>query len=375
MKRIPISLVLIVNLLSVTYSASSLGQEAAVESHSHTPEQCYTARDLACLKSLKPSNPFAGDEKTKQLNAAYYYEGLLIFEQGGDKASAKDSVVIAISFGNDEVKKKAKLVLNEWYEKGLVELDSVECTNIGSQKCLYDLADNKNDANAQAYIGSSLVKNDPELAIEYLQKAANQGHESSHCLLLIGVKDGTLNTGQTYHDAVDQMMKDCRLTPAFKRFSADYHKKYLKKSKHKAYAHSESGRAYFRADYISADLAARAALESCNLTNKKKELPCKIIKINDKWVSDAAPAAFPTGQMGAEALITYKARESFAGKYTKDTNTNKVFVHSDSGAWSWKTSSEDSLAKLTKKALSQCQSQRINMKGKYQCRVIDYVGE
>ena len=375
MNRILICLVLIASLLITAFSGSSQAQEAAAEANLRTPKQCYTAKDLACLTSLKPSIPFADDEKTKQLNAAYYYEGLLIFEQGGDKNSAKQSLMMAISFANDELKKKAKLALKGWYEKGLVELDSVECTNIDSQKCLYDLADNKNDVDAQAYIGGSLIEGDPKLAVEYLQKAAIQGHKSSHCLLLVGVKDGTLDTGQTYHDAVDQMIQDCRLIPAFKRFSADYHKKYLKGSEHKAYAHSESGRAYFQRDYISADLAARAALESCNSTVKKKELPCKVIKIDDKWVKDSTPTAFPTGRMGGEALITYKARESFAGKYAKDTNTNKVFVHSDSGAWSWSTSSKDSLAKLTKKALSQCQSQKINMKGKYQCRVIDYVGE
>jgi len=375
MKRILISLVLIVSLLSTAYSGSSLAQEAAAEAHLRTPLECYTAKDLACLTSLKASNPFADDDETKQRNAAYYYEGLLIFEQGGDKNSAKKSLMIAIAFGNDELKEKAESTLKKWYEKGLVELDSAECGQIDSQKCLYDLADNKNDANAQAIIGGSLIESDPKLAVEYLQKSANQGHKSSHCLLLVGVKDGTLDTGQTYHDAVDQMMQDCRLIPAFKRFSADYHKKYLKGAEHKAYAHSESGRAYFQRDYISADLAARAALEICNSTLKKKESPCKVIKIDDKWVKDSTPAAFPTGRMGGEALITYKARASFAGKYAKDTNTNKVFVHSDSGAWSWKTSSKDSLAELTKKALSQCQSQRINMKGKYQCRVIDYVGE
>ncbi len=375
MKRILISLVLIFSLLSTAYTGSALAQEAAAETDLRTPLECYTAKDLACLTSLKAPNPFAGDEKTKQQNAAYYYEGLLIFEQGGDKNSAKKSLMIAIAFGNDELKEKAELTLKEWYEKGSVELDSTECGQINSQKCLYDLADNKNDANAQAVIGASLIESDPKSAVVYLQKAANQGHKSSHCVLLTGVRDGTLDTGQTYHDAVDQMMQDCRLAPVFKRFSADYHKKYLKKAEHKAYAHSESGRAYFQHDYISADLAARAALESCNSTVKKEELPCKVIKIDNKWVKDPTPAAFPTGRMGGEALITYKARESFAGKYAQDSNTNKVFVHSDSGAWSWKTSSKDSLAELTKKALSQCQSQRINMKGKYQCRVIDYVGE
>ena len=375
MKRVLISRALIVSLLSIAYSSYSLAQEATTETNLRTPKQCYTAKDLACLTSLKPSVPFADDEKTKERNAAYYYESLLIFEQGGDKNSAKKSLMIAIAFGNDELKKKAELTLKEWYEKGIVELDSAECGQIDSQKCLYDLADNKNDANAQAVIGGSLIESEPKLAVKYLQKAASQGHKSSHCLLLVGVKDGTLNTGQTYHDAVDQMMQDCRLIPAFKRFSADYHKKYLKKSQHKAYAHSESGRAYFQHDYISDDLAARAALESCNFTIKKEELPCKVINIDDKWVKGATPAAFPTGRTGSEALITYEARESFAGKYAKDTNTNKVFVHSDAGAWSWKASSKDSLAKLTQKALSQCQSQRINMKGKYQCRVIDYVGE
>jgi len=375
MKPVSISLVLIVSLLSTAYSGSSLSQQAAAESHLQTPKQCYTAKDLACLTTLKPSNPFADDEKTKQLNAAYYYEGLLIFEQGGDKNNAKKSLMTAIAFGNDELKEKAELTLKKWFEKGLVELDSVECGQIDSQECLYDLADNKNDASAQAIIGGSLIDSDPKLAVEYLQKAANQGHKSSHCLLLEGVKDSTLDTGQTYHDAVEQMMQDCRLIPVFKRFSDDYHKKYLKGAEHKAYAHSESGRAYFQRDYISADLAARAALEICNSTLKKKESPCKVIKIDDKWVKDSTPAAFPTGRVGIEALITYQARESFSGGYAKDTNTNKVFVHSDSGAWSWKSSSKDSLAELTKIALSQCQSQRINMKEKYQCRVLDYVGE
>lgn len=336
-------------------------------------QACYESKDRACLEDLKPKMAFGKESEEPKNYDAYYYLALLVIDEGGDIEEAKKNLMVALNFGDGHAKSKAKLL--ELYETGAVTFDSTECLSIENKECLYALADKDNDKVAQYFIGGQLLEDNPLDAVKYLQKAADQDHKTAKCMLAIGEQDGSLETQQTYHDAVQTIRDECRLMkPLYNRISESYFKKYSSKKTHRAFAFSDSGWSYYRSDYVTPELAARAALESCNATNKKKEAPCKVINIDGQWIKEITPPQFPKMLKGMDKLLTFSAFKSFINGYN-DTEATKVFVQSAIGSWSWKSSSSESLDVVTKKALSNCEAQSRYLNDKFPCRVINENGE
>ncbi len=350
------------------FSGLILHTVSAEESTVKEAKQCYEEKDRACLAELRPNIAYDLSKPEKPNFDAYYYLGLLMFEDGADPEDIKRNLMIASEFGLGNELARAKLL--ELNENKTITFDLGDCVALNLKDCIYNFADNENDAVAQLHVGSALVESQPKLAVSYLQKSAVQGNETAKCLLLEGVQNGTLETGQSYHDAVQERADFCLLLPPHKRLSKDYFKRYSKQDGHKAYAHSEGGYAYFSGGLISPELAAAKALASCNEYNKKPEIPCVVINVDGRWVKDVKDIGFPTGKMGIQALITKKAVKEFETRYKK-AKFNKVFVQSDAGSWSWKSSAEEDIPTLVEKALKSCRSNQKVLAERYPCRVID----
>jgi len=257
------------------YGSLVHAQNNSSDTDKRRAKACYESKDRECLESIKPKVSYDNEDQGVESYDVYYYLALLVLEEGGDPEEAKKYLMVAIAFGGGHEKAKEKLA--DLYKNNVVKLSSAECITIESMACLTNLADNENDKNAQYLLGGRLIKENPDEAVKYLKKAAAQNHKSAKCTLANGVKDGDLNTGQTYHGAVQYLMDQCRPLPVYKKFSAKYFKKYLGASNHKAYAHSGSGWSYYRFGFVTPELAARAALESCMSANKDKELRCRVM--------------------------------------------------------------------------------------------------
>lgn len=355
--------VLIVFLLSSSpFQAPMAASEAA--------KSCFEAKDKQCLEQLRPKISFDGPEATSSDYDAVYYLGLLFLENGNAE-EAKRQLMMATAFGKGHEKSKAKLL--ELYENEAVQFDASECLAIESQDCLVKLANDKNDAPAQFLLGSQIIESDPENAARYLKNAADQGHKTAPCVLAEGSQNGTLKTDQSYHEAMEYLRHNCFGFTPFKKFDRKHFEKYESLPSHKAYAHSKSGISHSQHGFVKPSVAAKAALARCEQRNKQKDLPCQIINVDGRWVKNHIPSTPSEPLQGIERLLTSKAKKSFQ-QYDNKTAV-KVFVQSEIGSWSWKSSGTDTLEDLTAKVLKRCNSQSGKLRDDFPCQVVNANGE
>lgn len=357
-----ISALLILYLTSALWHIPSFASSAA--------QTCFKAKDKPCLEQLQ-TTPIDDSKDNPDAYDAMYYLGLLYLNEG-NSAEAKRQFMMAVAFGKGHHKSKTKLI--ELHKNNAVQFDAAECMSIESRECLTALANDKNDAAAQFLLGSLIIEDDPQNAAHYLSKAAKQGHKTALCVLAESTQNGRLKTSQNYHDAVEYLERNCLGFSPYKKIDRKHFKKYATQPKHKAYAYSESGSAYSKYGFVSPEAAAKSALISCEQHNKQDDLPCNIINLDGKWVKDYTPSTSPGLLTGIDRLLTNKAKKSFVQQYEKMTST-KVFVQSDIGSWSWKSSSNETLAELTAKVIKKCNSQSGKLSNSFPCRVININGQ
>ncbi len=328
---------------------------------------CYGEQDRECLeehvgKAITDPSPDAFD--------AAYYMGLLLLNEDNDAEGAKKYFEIGAGFGSH---KKSQEELEKLIKNKLVEVEPVDCLMSGDVDCLYDFADNKNNAVAQYFLGKEFVKTELVKGSEYYLKAARQGHLTSVCYVVDRYFADELPIDLNHQEAV-ALRVECYKEP-YKRQDKVHFEKYLTLDTHKAYAASDSGRGSRTAGYISGDIAARLALESCQLSNADKESdqPCRVVNIDGEWVKATEPPSLPE-LVGSDApFIKHSMNESFKQKYVPITS-QKVIAYSLNGVWSWQASSSENVAMLSKLVLGKCQSAN-KFEAKYPCKIVNINGK
>lgn len=362
-------------VLTACVGTASLFTASGVRAEVRSPEACYKAKDLACLKELQPRLTMDGADPPPGAYNASYYAALHLLEEVGTPqaiAEAKSQLEVAVTFGNGHQQALAKL--QELYTTGAAEFSASECLMIKSEACMIDLADKKNDPPAQYLLGSKLLNEDKVQGVAYLQRAADQGHKTAACILAKGKFEGVLATKMNYSEATNTLIHNCFGESPYKNLDKKHVAKFNKQELHKAYAFSESGTSHFKYNFLNAEVAAWATLATCNKRNKQKDQPCQIVNIDGTWVKPGTPVVKPETVRGIESLLTRRALESYQQKYLKSAG-QRVFVQSLTGSWSWQASPKDSLQRLTQKALANCQSRNRNFRDEYPCRVINVNGE
>jgi len=332
-----------------------------------TAQDCYEQNDQACLKSLF-SDIFDENPSPDSINAIYLL-GLLKLDKEKDLVAAKDTFMMAVMFGDGH--KKSQNKMRDLYKTDPDMFETTDCVAIESQECLLNISENgtgNEPRNAQYLMGTMLFKDDPEQGLEYFNKAAASGHTTAACILQDLYSSDEDGVDMDYNLSVEWGFK-CPSKP-FKNFSDKFYKRYQAESGHKAYAHSDSGAAFYSRDKTTADAAARVALELCMSHNTNQEkYPCRVINVNSEWVKDFEPGVLPETVTGLEQIFSKKGYESFSDYSSRDA-TNKVFTYSTSTIWWWVANSTDSLDKMRSDALNKCRDINKRLESKFPCRIV-----
>lgn len=342
---------------------------------SRTADECFAQGDEACLEEIYST---IVTESTPEKSKAVYLLGKLKLDKGEDLEGAKDQFMMTLMFGEGFEEQALKEIVG-MYESGAVEFETTDCLAIKDNACFEKIIagdDPIKTRNAQYLLAKKIVEENPRRALELYTASAEAGHGTSGCKLAQFYADDGMDTPKDYHKSKSLEMA-CYGKRPFKKFNKKHFTKYAAQPDHKAYAYAENGYGHYVKGITNPGWAATLAMKYCETYAKKRSgnPECSVVNVDGTWVEDAKLIPVPDAFASADDLITLNAKKSYLDKYVKD-KTDKIFVQSSTGAWTWKTkgTKDVSLEQLKAQALESC-NKNFKEELENRCKVVNINGK